>query len=589
LRAAAQPVRGPLFAFGVAAACVATAFAGLWLMERQWRASPAIAVFLIAIVASAWLSGARAAGIALGLSILGYGLFIVTAAAPVQEGRHAVRLASLVLVAVYIVWLTQTNLARTRAAQQASEALRLAIDTIPTMAWSLLPDGRIDFINRRWLDYCGMNLDQGLRDANTIIHPDERERVAAEWARHIANGEPYEAEMRLRRWDGDDRWFLVRTVPLKDAGGKIAKWYGTSTDIHALKLAEQAVHDSRRLLESMLQTLPVGVAVMNPDSDFVQVNEMSRRIWGDTVVSGDRRLEISRGYWHGTADAVGREDWAGQQALREGRTVHKQLIDIDSFDGQRKTIQNSAAPIRNAEGKVIGAVVVMEDVTARVAADKALHESENLLHHLSRRLFAVQEEERRHLARELHDEFGQLLTAVSLRLQIAKGRAGEAAGPALEECVALIQRAGERVRGLALDLHPTMLETAGLDGTLRWLAESHSRQGPVAVSVSGQVGRLPDDVGVTAFRVVQEALTNVLRHSGATSARIELQQQPGRLRVSVADDGAGFDVGATRAKAAGEGHLGLVSMRERVEIVGGELEIDSRPGAGTRVNVVLPL
>jgi signal transduction histidine kinase len=339
----------------------------------------------------------------------------------------------------------------------------------------------------------------------------------------------------------------------------------------------------------MLQTLPVGVAVMNPASDFVQVNEMSRRIWGDTVVSGDRRLEISRGYWHGTARAVGRDDWAGQRALRDGRTVHRQLIDIEAFDGQRKTIQNSAAPIVGADAKVIGAVVVMEDVTARVAADKALRESAHLLHHLSRRLFAVQEEERRHLARELHDEFGQLLTAISLRLQIAKGAAGEAAWPALEECAGLIQRAGERVRGLALDLHPTMLESAGLDGTLRWLAESHSRQGPVRVSVSGEVSRLPTDIGVTAFRVVQEALTNVLRHSGAKNARIELEQQPGRLRVTIEDDGAGFDVTAMRQKAAGEGHLGLVGMRERVEIVGGDLAIVSRPGGGTRVNVLLPL
>jgi PAS domain S-box-containing protein len=581
--------RGLLQKYGTGAVMVLAAMAVLALMEAEWRTSTPAAVLLIAVVLSAGISGARAAGTALALALACYVFFYLTASDGAAAGTHVARVAALLIVAGYVVWLAAGQRSRTRSLRQISDELRVAIDTIPIMAWSLTPDGHIDFLNRRWLDYSGMSLEQGLREASFAVHPDERERVMGEWNKRIAAGEPCDAEMRLRRADGEYRWFLVRTVPLKDANGKLVKWYGTSTDIHDLKLAENAVHDSQRLLESMLQTLPVGVAVMNSDSDLVQVNEMSRRIWGDTVVSGDRRFEISRAYWHGTTQPVRRADWGGQQALREGRTVHKQLIDIDAFDGQRKTIQNSAAPIRNAEGKVVGAVVVMEDVTARVAADEALRESARLLHHLSRRLFAVQEEERRHLARELHDEFGQLLTAISLRLQIAKGSAGAAAWPALEECVALIQRAGERVRGLALDLHPTMLQSAGLDGTLRWLAESHSRQGPVAVSVSGQVGRLPNDLGVTAFRVVQEALTNVLRHSGATRACIELEQEPGWLRVSVADDGAGFDVGATRDKAAGEGHLGLVGMRERVEIVGGDLEIISRPGAGTRVNVLLPL
>jgi len=575
--------------YGTGAVSVLAAMAVLALMEAEWRASTPAAVLLIAVVLSAWISGARAAGTALALALACYVFFYLTASDGAAAGTHVARLAALLIVAGYVVWLAAGQRSTTRSLRQISDELRVAIDTIPIMAWSLTPDGRIDFLNRRWLDYSGMSLEQGLREASFAAHPDERDRVMEEWGKRIAAGQPYDAEMRLRRADGEYRWFLVRTVPLKDADGKLVKWYGTSTDIHDLKLAEQAVQDNRRLLQSMLQTLPVGVAVTDAAGDLVEANEMTRRIWGASIVSAEARLEASRAYWHGTSNRVEPAEWASTQALREGRTVHKQLIDIEAFDGQRKTIQNSAAPIRNAEGKVVGAVVVMEDVTARVAADEALRESAHLLHHLSRRLFAVQEEERRHLARELHDEFGQLLTAISLRLRIAKGSAGPAALPALEECDALVQRAGERVRGLALDLHPTMLESAGLDGTLRWLAESHSRQGPVAVSVSGQVGRLPDDIGVTAFRVVQEALTNVLRHAGATRARIELEQRPGRLRVSVADDGRGFDVAATRWKAAAEGHLGLVGMRERVEIVGGELEIISRPGAGTRVDLLLPL
>ncbi|HWI37370.1 MAG TPA: ATP-binding protein, partial [Burkholderiales bacterium] len=334
------------------------------------------------------------------------------------------------------------------------------------------------------------------------------------------------------------------------------------------------------------QTLPVGVAVTDTRGDLVMANAASRRIWGGNIAKRAERMERSRGFWHHSGKQLGAVEWASTLALWEGRTVLNQLIDIENFHGERKTIQNSAAPIRDAGGAIVGAVVVNEDVTPRVLAEKALRESAGQLQHLSRRLFAVQEEERRHLARELHDEFGQLLTAVSLRLQIAKNSPGPSAAASLDECATLVARAGERVRSLALELRPTMLESAGLDGTLRWLAELHSRQGQLAVSVTGSTQGVPNDVAITGFRVVQEALTNVLRHAHAARTEIRLAQVGGRLRITVEDDGVGFDLGAARKKATG---LGLVGMKERVDILGGELEIVSRPGAGTRIHVSLPL
>jgi signal transduction histidine kinase len=297
-------------------------------------------------------------------------------------------------------------------------------------------------------------------------------------------------------------------------------------------------------------------------------------------------MERSRGFWHHSGKQLGAVEWASTLALWQGQTVLNQLIDIETFDGERKTIQNSAAPIRDAGGAIVGAVIVNEDVTPRVLAEKALRESAERLQHLSRRLFTVQEEERRHLARELHDEFGQLLTAVSLRLQIAKSSSGPSAAASLDECATLVARAGERVRSLALELRPTMLESAGLDGTLRWLAELHSRQGNLAVTVTGSAQDVPNDVAITGFRVVQEALTNALRHARAAHAEIHLVQVGGSLRITVQDDGVGFDVAAARKAAPG---LGLVGMKERVDVLGGDLEIVSRPGAGTRISVSLPL
>jgi len=211
------------------------------------------------------------------------------------------------------------------------------------------------------------------------------------------------------------------------------------------------------------------------------------------------------------------------------------------------------------------------------------------LQHLSRRLLQVQEEERRHLSRELHDEFGQLLATITLHLYAAKALAGDAARSRLEQSIALLQQAGAQLRNLALELRPTMLETAGLDATLRWLAEQYQQRTGIVVEVVGHANDVPGDVSIAGFRIAQEALTNVVRHAGASHVWIELRQSEGVLELSVRDDGAGFDVSPSLEQAAGRGRLGMLGMRERVQILGGSLEVDSKPGRGTHIRVSFPL
>jgi len=129
------------------------------------------------------------------------------------------------------------------ALRQSEDRLRLVIDTIPTMAWSLLPDGTVDFVNQRWLEYTGLSLEEALANSTRTVHPEDLPRVMEKWRTDMAVGKPCEDEMRLRGADGEYRWFLVRTVPLRNEQGNIVKWYGTSTDITEL----QAL--ARRLVE----------------------------------------------------------------------------------------------------------------------------------------------------------------------------------------------------------------------------------------------------------------------------------------------------------------------------------------------------
>ena len=232
----------------------------------------------------------------------------------------------------------------------------------------------------------------------------------------------------------------------------------------------------------------------------------------------------------------------------------------------------------------------LRELIATLRDAVALREFTDRLQSLTHQLLNVQEEERRHLARELHDEFGQLLATITLHLHAARGLAGEAALPRLDECVQLLQQAGEQVRSLALDLRPPMLDTLGLEASLHWLAEHHQQRTGCEVQLVGHLSGAPlsPEMAIAYFRVAQETLTNVVRHSAAPHVWIELSQSASVLELVVRDDGVGFDVVAIQEQASRRGSLGLLGMRERVKILGGSLQVESEPGRGTCIRASFP-
>jgi two-component system, NarL family, sensor histidine kinase UhpB len=175
-----------------------------------------------------------------------------------------------------------------------------------------------------------------------------------------------------------------------------------------------------------------------------------------------------------------------------------------------------------------------------------------------------------------------------LHLQAAKSLASEEARSRLEECVLLIQQAGTQLRSLVLELRPTMLESAGLAPTLKWIAKQHEERTGIATQVVGRLNDVPSDLAIACFRVVQEALTNVIRHARAQHVCIEFSQTGDALDLAVRDDGVGFDVAKTLEQASSYGHVGLLGMKERVQILGGDMEVDSEAGHGTRIRISFP-
>jgi signal transduction histidine kinase len=205
---------------------------------------------------------------------------------------------------------------------------------------------------------------------------------------------------------------------------------------------------------------------------------------------------------------------------------------------------------------------------------------------LSARLVEAQEQERRHIARELHDEVGQTLTALSLMLDLQARHSAN--GEQMREAQALVSDLTKRIRELSLDLRPSMLDDLGLIPTLAWFFERYQAQTGVAIDFkhSGVERRFAPVIEITLYRIVQEALTNVARHAHTQQVAVHLWANGETIRIQIEDAGAGFEIEAVRA-ANKTG--GIVGLYERAQLVGGQCEIESSIGAGTIVNATLPL
>ncbi|MEK6206649.1 MAG: sensor histidine kinase [Chloroflexota bacterium] len=204
-------------------------------------------------------------------------------------------------------------------------------------------------------------------------------------------------------------------------------------------------------------------------------------------------------------------------------------------------------------------------------------------------ILRAQEKERARVARELHDDTGQALTLLLVRLQMLADQIPDPRTRAeLADLRALVARTMDGVRRLVVDLGPTVLDDLGLASSVEWLTERMRVDGRMRVDLDLDVDREPPrPVALAMFRVAQEALTNVLRHARASSVSVRLTRDDGQLRLAVSDDGLGFDVEAAERRS--EESVGLLGMTERIALVGGELSIESDPGRGTTVVASVPI
>jgi PAS domain S-box-containing protein len=257
-------------------------------------------------------------------------------------------------------------------------------------------------------------------------------------------------------------------------------------------------------------------------------------------------------------------------------------------DGHEVPLEIGVSPVRTDIGLFVLASVT--DITERLEAVEGLRESQRELRVLTGRLFHAQETERRRIARELHDDMNQSLALLAIELDVLGQQPPESAaqlGRRVRELSARVKQLSSSVHDLSHQLHPSKLEQVGLHAAVRGLCKELAQSHKLSIDFTGDElpEAIPEAAALCLYRIVQEALRNVIKHSGAGRAGVELAWSAGAICLQVFDDGVGFDPRSAR----GEGGLGLVSMRERLRLVNGTITIDSEPSGGTRITARVPL
>ena len=425
----------------------------------------------------------------------------------------------------------------------------------------------------------------GKRNIQDILVPEVRHQFDEYMARVCKDGAT-SGIMLVQTTSGERRvWEYYNSLRTEGVSAPVVR--GMARDITEQRRAEKAMSDLGRELELTMNSMEEGVHRVNLKGDIVFENPAAARMLGWEVaelLGKPGHLTMHHSREDGTP--YPKEECPIYATLRDG--IIRQVADEVFWrqDGTSFPVEYMTAPMRNDRNEIIAAVVTFRDITDRKRAQEALRI-------YSQRLIQAQDAERRHIARELHDEIGQVLTAVKINLQSVQRSCRTAdCLPRLDESIGIVDEALGCVRELSIELHPSLLDDLGLSAALRWYVDRYAeRTGIIAEVLDGFKvdGRLPRELETACFRIAQEALTNVARHAQAGSVSVQLERSRERMLLTVMDDGVGFDIDNLRKKALAASILGLRGMEERALAIGGHIEIDSGSGRGTRVRAIFPL
>jgi signal transduction histidine kinase/PAS domain-containing protein len=470
-------------------------------------------------------------------------------------------------------------------------------------------------------------------DYAQAVHPDDREFLQRQYAQLVGEGHPGDIEYRVVWPDGSVHVIFGRATVVRDEAGRAIRIYGTNVDITERKRAEEEIkHQSARaetltrIAARLNRQLELDAVIHAVCEEAISTFKASQATM--SLYDKERELLVYAGgvnispEYAAAIEPITRSRFdeflrtMGPIMVVPDIQVLPDVPNAESASHQNMRTLVTAAMFRGQE--LVGALVVgvtghvrefaqdelallkaVSDLAAQAVANaqlfQAAHDQHEQLRALSAQLVEAQETERRAVARELHDEIGQLLYAVSANLEAvqispeARNAAGNMASQ-LAESAELVDTALRQIRDLALELRPSMLDDFGLVPAVTWLVERQAQRAGFAVDFSAEPPdlRLPPALETTVYRIIQAALTNVARHAQARRVTVSVRRRASEVELLIHDDGVGFDVAAALARAHQGATLGLLSMQERVRLAGGTLAIDSERGHGMQIQARFP-
>lgn len=488
---------------------------------------------------------------------------------------------------------------RTRAAEALRESeskLRWLIDNMPAVLWIKEENGNLRYMSANVASVLGYT-EQELRTGGMHfwydnIHPDDRDRVRASYGRLFASGEgsgaaAYDIEYRRQARDGSWVWIVDRGMSVSEEEG-VRYATGMFWDTSRRKRMQEQLRESEERFRQLAENINDVFFLTDVDgSQIFYVSPAFERVWG---FSSDK-LYRDPSSWMELVHDSDRERVQRAVKARKPGSIYDMEFRIRRPTGAVRWIRMRGFPIQDPLGRVYRVAGIAVDITARKEVADSLQRSHQRMRELALHLQSVREEERKRIAREIHDELGALLLAVKLDLDAYRKRQGtQSAYASMEELISRVDTAIESVRRIATDLRPSILDNVGVLAAVEWQAQEVERRTGIRCRVETDAGKeelsIDPERATAIFRIVQEALANVVRHSEATHVKIALREQAGNVEVQITDNGKGFD--AEGAREPDLRHWGLVGMAERAVSFKGKFGIRKASPRGTTVAVSIP-
>lgn len=433
--------------------------------------------------------------------------------------------------------------------------------------------------------------------------------------------------------DGHAIHVEARGISLHGDDGKVTGYLTAVLDITQRKQVEKALHEAKEYYRNLFDVIPVAVYACDANGVIQDFSQRAAEMWGRAPERNNpaERYCGSFKMYYPDGRFMPHAECPMARVLR-GETLqpHELEVLVERPDGLRKIVIANPQALKNEHGEIVAAINCFYDITElkqseealqhlniqlegrvqtrtaelqasnkslgeevaeRKHAEKALLENSKRLQELSRRLVEAQEEERRALARELHDRVGQTLSAMNMNLSMMNDQLSEDArqnfGSRMEDTLHLVAEASALVRNVMADLRPGELDDFGLVSALKSYINEYTSRYEIKVLFDASYQRIPHlgpSIEITLLRIAQEGMTNVARHARATQITLSLQQEENTIRMTIQDNGVGIP---SLQASTHHGSHGLTFMRERVEAVGGIFKIFSIPGTGTTIEVTV--